>query len=265
MAVIRLFLLVAVLGGLTLLVASNWSPVLPLVFLGIKTRPLPLAMWILMAIAGGGLTSLSIKGLFNLSNYLTTQKKRKPFTTAKKTSRPSSYPREEVKNKTKAYEPVGGENPKKTTQKSTANGSEWENLGDISDDWDGLNEKNEDKYKEKINRRETVTEFQDSKNYDSQNYNSQTYERPQEPKTSSKSGSSYSYGYREPKQSAPRKTESVYDADYRVIIPPYERPDDNQPQPTQSSQQDKNQTTDDSTDDEWEFLDDDDFQPNKKK
>jgi hypothetical protein len=43
MSVIRLILLVAVMGGLTLLLAQNWSPALPLVFFGIKTQPLPLA------------------------------------------------------------------------------------------------------------------------------------------------------------------------------------------------------------------------------
>ena len=46
MAVIRLILLVAVLGGLTLLLVQNWSPALPLVFLGIRTQALPLAIWI---------------------------------------------------------------------------------------------------------------------------------------------------------------------------------------------------------------------------
>ncbi len=57
-----------------------------------------------------------------------------------------------------------------------------------------------------------------------QSQDSQTYERQQEPKSSSQSGSVYSYSYREPKNTAVGKTESVYDADYRVIIPPYQPP-----------------------------------------
>ncbi len=63
MAVIRLILLVAVLGGLTLLLVQNWSPVLSLVFLGMRTQPLPLAMWILFSTATGAFTSVLISYL----------------------------------------------------------------------------------------------------------------------------------------------------------------------------------------------------------
>lgn len=69
MAVIRLTLLVTVLGGLTLLLVQNWSPVLPLVFLGMRSQPLPLALWILFSTAAGAGTSLLITSLFKLSNY----------------------------------------------------------------------------------------------------------------------------------------------------------------------------------------------------
>jgi hypothetical protein len=263
MAVIRLLLLVVVLGGLTLLVVSNWSPVIPLVFLGIKTRPLPLAMWILMAIAAGGLTSVLISSLLNLSNHLTAQKKRKPFTAAKTTSRPSSYPKEKYQTQTKTYNSTGTDNQNKTTSKPTSNpsnSSEWENLGGVSDDWDEIlqdkyNDKYE-KYEDKVKRKNSETEVQEPRNFDST-----TYERTQEPKTSSKSGSSYSYGYREPTQSGAGKKQSVYDADYRVIVPPSQELDERESQQSQYPKQEKNQTTDD----DWEFLDDDDFLPDKKK
>jgi hypothetical protein len=57
------------------------------------------------------------------------------------------------------------------------------------------------------------------------------YEAKQEPKTASRSGSVYSYSYREPKDSGVGKAESVVgkpvvDADYRVIVPPYRSLDD---------------------------------------
>jgi hypothetical protein len=69
-----------------------------------------------------------------------------------------------------------------------------------------------------------------------------TYDRPQTPTSGSQSGSVYSYSYKEPKNTAAGKTESVYDADYRVIIPPYQPPAEEQ-----------------SEDDDWDFLADDDF------
>lgn len=67
MALIRLILLVAVLGGITLLLLQNWSPVLPLVFLGVRSQPLPLAIWILFSTFAGGFTTILLNILFNLS------------------------------------------------------------------------------------------------------------------------------------------------------------------------------------------------------
>lgn len=69
MPLIRLILLLVVLGSLTLLLVQNWSPVLPLVFLGMSTQALPLAVWILLSVAAGAFTSLLITGFFKMSNY----------------------------------------------------------------------------------------------------------------------------------------------------------------------------------------------------
>jgi hypothetical protein len=52
--------------------------------------------------------------------------------------------------------------------------------------------------------------------------NPRDYEAKQEPKSQSWTGSVYSYGYRDPSKSGVGQTESVYDADYRVIVPPQE-------------------------------------------
>ena len=83
------------------------------------------------------------------------------------------------------------------------------------------------------------------------------YEQKQEPTSGSKSGSSYSYSYREPKNSGVGKTESVYDADYRVIVPPYQSPTENQ-QPPQVANQPE--------DDDWGIFDDDEeFEDDKPR
>jgi hypothetical protein len=47
-----------------------------------------------------------------------------------------------------------------------------------------------------------------------------SYEVDQRPKSGSQSGSSYSYSYRDADKSGVGQRESVYDADYRVIVPP---------------------------------------------
>ncbi|MDM9385250.1 LapA family protein [Chlorogloeopsis sp. ULAP01] len=224
MAIFRLILLVALLGGLALLLAQNWSPVLPLVFLGMQTQALPLAMWILFSTAAGAATSLAISILFQLSSYFTAPKRQvSPASKPPRTRTPfdSDRPRtEEPKYSYTSPPPSASE----TADSTRASAEDWE-TSSINDDWDF--DETEETAKSPQN-----THFRDS----------DTYEKQQEPKSGSKSGSVYSYNYREPKNSGAGKTESVYDADYRVIVPPYQPPTDNQA---------------DGDEDDWGFLDDD--------
>lgn len=52
----RLVILLVVLGGVTLFAVQNFSPALPLVFLGTKTISLPLSLWICLAGLAGFVT-----------------------------------------------------------------------------------------------------------------------------------------------------------------------------------------------------------------
>jgi len=70
MPAISLVLLLVIVGGLTLFALQNWSPSLSLVFLGSPTLPLPLAVWILLGLAAGVMTGLSIAALFRWYSYL---------------------------------------------------------------------------------------------------------------------------------------------------------------------------------------------------
>lgn len=191
MPVIRLFLLLVVLGGLTLLLGQNWSPVLPLVFLGAKTQALPLAIWILLSVAAGALTSLFITGLFKLGNYFTRSSSRRKAAPPPRSSAQRSQARY-----TATSRPATKPEPK--TPSNPAN--DW--LSDSStndDDW-GFEE---DTAKTRSNSPKDVSSAAKS------NYQA----------------GSYSYSYQEPSNSGVGKTESVYDADYRVIKPPYSQPD----------------------------------------
>ncbi|MEH2216618.1 MAG: LapA family protein [Nostoc sp.] len=229
MAVIRLILLVAVLGGLTLLLVQNFSPALSLVFLGVRTQPLPLAIWILFSTATGAFTSILIATLFNLSNYFVGGQRQTPERRRTTSPRAKATQREEFTSR-----PANPPPASKKEESSDEVFDDWETNGSRDDDWN-FDEKSE----EAPTRNPQPQPATDSK----------TYERQSEAKSSSQSGSVYSYSYHEPKNTPVGKTESVYDADYRVIIPPYQPP-----------------TTNQADDDDWEFFDDDeDFEDDDKR
>jgi hypothetical protein len=229
MAVIRLILLVAVLGGLTLLLAQNFSPALSLVFLGMRTQPLPLAIWILFSTATGAFTSILIATLFNLSNYFVAGQRQTPNRATTTSPRAKVTQREEPTSRSASSPPPAS----KKQEPSSDVFDDWETNGSRDDDW------NFDENSESAPTPNPQAQ---------QPRDSKTYERESEVKSGSQSGSVYSYSYREPKNTAAGKTESIYDADYRVIIPPYQPP-----------------TTNQADDDDWEFFeDDDDFEDDGK-
>ncbi|MDF5720486.1 MAG: LapA family protein [Rhizonema sp. PD37] len=228
MAVIRLFLLVGVMGSLTLLLVQNWSPVLPLTFLGMRTQSLPLALWILFSTAAGTFTSLLIASLFKLSNYFVGQQRQTSLkSSASNRSANSTSTREPIPRTQASQEPTS-----KTQNRASNASDDWDIENSQDDDWDFEESKNAASTPNSQN-----TRVNDSK----------TNERQQDSKSSSKSSSAYSYGYQEPKDSGVGKTESVYDADYRVIVPPHQPP-----------------TTNQAEDDDWGFFDDDDSEKDKR-
>ena len=219
MAVIRLFSLLVVLGGLSLLLAQNLSPALSLVFLGMRTPALPLALWILICLGSGALTTLLVASLFQVSNYF-----------ARLVGQKNPLFSNEANRTAKRSEPASSRHtpPPNTSQSSRQ---------DDADDW---NEENTDDDWEFEETADTPASRESS-------VSGRDYERPQEPKSGSKSGSSYSYSYKEPQNSGVGKTESVYDADFRVLTPPY-KPPVAQPE-----------------EEDWGFEDEDDVEDDKPK
>ncbi|WP_066378142.1 MULTISPECIES: hypothetical protein [unclassified Anabaena] len=228
MTLIRLILLIAIMGGLTLLLVQNWSPVLSLVFLGMRSQPIPLAMWILFSTAAGAGTSLLITSLFNLSNYFGGTPRQSPWKSTTNSRRTTASRQPEF-----TRPPSNSSQAASQTEYATNNEfDDWETPNHQDDDWDVAEQP--PKAPQPSSQAQS---FQDSA----------TYERPQQPKSGSQSGSFYSYSYREPKNTAAGKTESVYDADYRVIIPPYQQPA-------------KDVADDVADDDDWGFFEDDDWE-----
>ena len=217
MPIIRIALLLVVLGGLTLLLVQNWSPVLPLVFLGMKTQPLPLVVWILISLTAGAFTSLLLTALFKLSNYF---------------AQPNPRKRSNFVAKDSNAQPNAADY---TTDSRSASNTR-STSSDAFDDWDSdsTNEDDDWDFEDEADQTQKSSSQDDIKD-------STTYEVKQESKSSYQSGSVYSYSYQEPKNSGVGKTESVYDAEYRVITPPYR------------------QTNTAKEDDDWGFEDDFDF------
>ncbi len=192
----QIILLLAILGGLALLLVQNWSPVLPLVFLGLTTPALPLAVWILFSLAAGGFTTLAIASLFNLANYFA-----QPKPSKKRQVQPP--PRSQPFSNTPPKRPTP-----QASSSSNSNDDDWLEDPLSDEDWQ-LEEKPQDSQ---------------NKNTDAYPQDSRSYEVNSEPKSSKRQGSVYSYSYREPESSGVGKSESVYDADYRVLTPPYKSP-----------------------------------------
>ncbi|WP_071188619.1 hypothetical protein [Trichormus sp. NMC-1] len=212
MAVIRLILLVAVLGGLMLLLVQNLSPALPLVFLGMRTQALPLALWIFLSIATGAFTSILIATLLKFTNYFAQPPERTSSQSPVNSQRVRTTPRKESTPYPSSPPPATSKPDYTTSQEF----DDWETKP-TDDDWD----------------------FEEQP----QTASAKTAEPQQAPKTASQPGSVYSYNAQEPKNTGVGKTESIYDADYRVIIPPY--------QPSTTNQAD---------DDDWDFFEDDEFE-----
>ncbi|MBV8884356.1 MAG: hypothetical protein JO235_10230 [Chroococcidiopsidaceae cyanobacterium CP_BM_RX_35] len=199
MPLIRLLLLLLVLAGLSLLLVQNWSPVLPLVFLGMRAQALPLALWILICFAAGAFTSLAIASLFRLSHYFAAIQPTRRQPRVKATQKATS-------NTQRSESSASAERP---PSNNAGSGSNHSNVSD----WDS--ETTDDDW--------NVDDTKEKQDFNRDEVKSTTYERQQQPQSSSQTGSVYSYSYKEPKNSGVGKTESVYDAEYRVITPPFQQ------------------------------------------
>ena len=220
---VLLIVLIVVIGGLALFALQNWSPSLQLTFLGLKSRPLPISIWIIGALIAGVVTYLFIYGLFELSNYLFKQNLQSPRATSR-TLQHQALSRES-RDRYSQSEEISNSQSSFNLNKDSELREEDENIDDwkqetprISNSWDSSR-----KEQDIEDRQKSVSQDSTEKNH----------EVEQEPKTESCSGSVYSYGYREPSGSGVSQTESVYDADYRVITP---QPPQDQSTPTRQKE-----------------------------
>ena len=218
MPVNRIILIFLVVGVFTLFILSNLSsPAIPLVFLGIQMPGLPLTVWISGAIASGAITSFVLQFL----SYLQSGSQRQG-----QFNRVS--PRGVRSERFTTETPKASYSPPNPPNRTTKSASDWEESADKDWNFDGEG-----------GGKSQREEFEETRSPSSD------YEANQEPASTSKTGSVYSYTYRETSKSGVSKTDGVYDANYRVIVPPYQKP----PDPPKE----------DNEDEDWGFEDEEDF------
>jgi len=143
MVTTRLVIVLIVLAALVLLAVQNSSPSLALAFLGWRTVALPLAVWILGAIALGGLTSLFLAGLLSFNAPPPVRKSQRhgrgPSGPSQRSWTAAPTPAEPPPGATESAQ-TGGESTSFTGETPPAN-SEWQDWNNVSspsqwEDWD---------------------------------------------------------------------------------------------------------------------------------
>lgn len=238
MPLVRIVLLLLVVGGLALFALNNLSPVLSVQFLGMTSRTLPLAAWIGCAIAAGAFTSFLLQFL----GYISSGSSRSGFVESDQFEEEQAQTRQgswqNRENQTSFREnsatppPPSPPPPPPATPKNKS-ASDWEET--VAENWD-LDE-------DPTSTRKTTSQRD---NFGDDSSNRPSYEKAQQPQSRSQTGSVYSWSYREAQEqdSGVGKTDVVYDANYRVITPPYQPP----AKPEVEEE-----------DEDWGFEDDDDF------
>jgi len=256
MAIARLFLPLLILVGLALFALQNWSPVLPIVIAGLNTQALPLALWMLTAIAAGAATTIAISSLFSLSRFTAVRRSNKQRPAA---SRPAPESRPWVAAWTKRNERRNEARANPPNSAKTRIQDDWENR-QTSEEWDDWEEESPSSTsRSSFSSAGTPAETRDRSDEDWDNWEGYTeadrisgnsrppvrtdFEAKQAPVAQKQSGSLYSVSY-EKAEADPQRPNEVYDADYRVIVPPFSPNSD--PAPRQEEE-------------DWGFDDDDDI------
>ena len=198
---------------------QNWTLVPPLVFLGMPSKSLPLALLILLAFGCGFVTIVLLQLLqeMNINQILASIEPE----TAKVTDIPETNKQAET-----------GESPPINNTKYQNNTSDWE--------------------EDKTEDNPTSEDWQDVINELESNPKNTEY-IPKKPHQT-RPPSVYSYSYpQEQNSSTQKRIDRVYDADYRVIKPNYEQQQQQQQQQQTNNNDDWNVKNPTTQDDDWEF------------
>ena len=252
---IRLAIALILIGGLVLLTVQNLSPAMPLVVLGGSTLSLPLAVWIGGAIAAGAATTLVISALSSLARPVRRSAPKRPAAAVggtsfkapwtpqpsgksaqtgsaqtKPSSRQDDWNAPQGKDEWDDWEEPAPPAAPSTTQSRAPQPEARDRLDEDWADWDGYDDYQRGSQRNEPQRNEP------QRNEPQTPYVPRRidFETKQEPVTRIQSGSVYSHSYnrtdepadrpddlRDRNDTPPRKPGEVYDAEYRVLTPPY--------------------------------------------
>ena len=274
MSITQLITFLVIVGGLAIFMIQNLSPSVSLIFLGSALPSLPLSVWILGAMFAGMLTYGLIASLFNVSqSSVGQQPQRQP-----QSSRSPKPPVEASSASAWGYDPASEPSPRSSYTASSSvrnSASESPRTTIEEDDWETevkpFNPAWEDQSLEDVapskssssSQRSSILGEEQWENSEQNRENFKQspppiYETEQKPQNESWSGSVYSYGYRDPSTTGVGRTETVYDADYRIITPP---PSSSPPTRIQDDSEFQQNNADD--DEDWGLDDDDDLEQRK--
>ncbi|MGB3404873.1 MAG: LapA family protein [Microcoleaceae cyanobacterium] len=220
----NLIIIFTIIGGLILFAWQNFSPALALNFLGWQLATLPLSVWILIAIAAGFFSAILISSFFQVFQSLS-----KPDYPPSSSSTPASPPPQYNQNI----------EPEEVEEFDEPNHSQWQvnrppvtpavepqrsnssNSRILAEDWETDVRPLEPSWSSTPQSTTSESGFNLDKE---QRYTSEVEEDEEnwvdDDPSQSRPDSMYSYGNRDSSESGVGQSESVYDADYRVIVPP---------------------------------------------
>lgn len=183
---VRVVTVFGIVLSVVAILIQNQSPTLALVFLGMRSHPLPLGLWIAGAVVIGTLVSLGLFAILSVAPSSPGNPRRRSPSQRSSFKRPQPKPRFERTN------PSGY--------------SDWEEP--VATDWYG--EPQPDPF------------FEDEPDYDDDPVDYPDEDEDDDPTPPwEKRDSSYSFSYRDPEFASQKsQQESVFDAEYRVINPP---------------------------------------------
>lgn len=231
---LRLGLLLVSVVAIVIFIQQNLSPVLPLTFLGMKTLAFPLSLWILFALAAGVLTAQLVVMLLQFSiaasqrsqasdrprearaNYSGEDRKTPDSPSVQARSKGDEYS-SSTQEKTPTYTDSFRSGSKAAADFGTVrdlqdDSTNWVDDEEVDQNWVDDDSQNwVDEPIEPATKSSATPKVTPLKT---------DYEVPKSPTSEYRSGTIYSYSYRKPENTGVGISESVNDAEYRVIIPP---------------------------------------------
>ncbi len=186
----RLALLILTLAALVIFALQNVAPVLPLVVLGMQTQALPLAVWVVVAIAAGAVTTILLALLLRLAGSRNRSRRPKPRRTSGRAAGAGAPwtppPWTGDRNSAQTGEPVDPASGygAKAAQASTID--DWEQPRQSSDAWDNWDDARPPVDAPRRTRASAKTIIQDASYTDvtdrSAAYQPSFYPEPEEPR-----------------------------------------------------------------------------------